>query len=179
MPREFRRFVTGLNESGQSVLTFEDTAASILDIAGWPGARLTDVWTTAEMPVDNSGDADRAGQQVRHDPEPLGSIFRMVEIPPEGSISGKIDTAAAFASMSSRNVPTEEDQAQHGSMHVTDTVDYLVIVEGEMHMLLEEGEVLLKAGDCIVQRGTKHAWINRSDSPCILAAVLIDAHPLK
>jgi mannose-6-phosphate isomerase-like protein (cupin superfamily) len=60
-------------------------------------------------------------------------------------------------------------------MHVTDSIDYLVVMSGEMHMLMEDGETLLKQGDCIVQRGTKHAWVNRSGKPCVIAAVLVDA----
>jgi mannose-6-phosphate isomerase-like protein (cupin superfamily) len=60
-------------------------------------------------------------------------------------------------------------------MHKTNSVDYLVVISGEMWMVMEDGEVLLRAGDCVVQRGTNHAWINKSDKPCLLAAVLIEA----
>ena len=62
-------------------------------------------------------------------------------------------------------------------MHKTKSIDYLVVIAGEMWMVMEEGEVLLHAGDCIVQRGTNHAWVNKSDKPCLLAAILIDANP--
>ena len=87
-----------------------------------------------------------------------------------------MDTDLAFESMGSDNRPTAEDQAQHASMHFTDSVDYLVVISGEMHMLMEDGtEVLLQPGHCIVQRGTKHAWVNRGDVPCVLAAILVNA----
>jgi mannose-6-phosphate isomerase-like protein (cupin superfamily) len=69
------------------------------------------------------------------------------------------------------------DSAKHPTMHKTDSIDYLVVISGSMHMLMEDGEVELHAGDCIVQRGTHHAWVNRSGKPCVLAAVLIDAKP--
>jgi mannose-6-phosphate isomerase-like protein (cupin superfamily) len=62
-------------------------------------------------------------------------------------------------------------------MHKTNSIDYLVVISGEMSMVMEDGETHLKPGDCIVQRGTNHAWVNRSESPCLIAAVLIDAHP--
>jgi mannose-6-phosphate isomerase-like protein (cupin superfamily) len=62
-------------------------------------------------------------------------------------------------------------------MHATDSVDYLVVISGEMFMVMDEGEILLRAGDCIVQRGTKHAWSNRGSMPCVMAAVLVSAHP--
>jgi quercetin dioxygenase-like cupin family protein len=62
-------------------------------------------------------------------------------------------------------------------MHTTNSLDYLVVIAGEMWMVMEEGEVLLRQGDCVVQRGTNHAWVNKSDKPCLLAAILIDAKP--
>src|SRR5262249_29351748 len=115
---------------------------------------------------------DRGTRALRHDPGPSGTIFRIVEIPPEG---GSVDAKAAFEHLGSTNKPKAEDTAKHHSMHKTNSVDYLVVLSGEMIMLMEDGEVLLKQGDCIVQRGTNHAWVNRSGKPCVLAAVLVDA----
>lgn len=176
MPSPIRRIVTGLNAAGKSVVTFDSDATNLLDSAAWPGSRVSELWVTEEIPVDNSGDLDRGARPIRHDPTPGGTIFRVVEIPPEAS--AKIDTEAAFAELGSTRVPTAEDSAKHASMHATDSIDYLVVISGEMHMIMEEGEVLLRAGDCIVQRGTKHAWSNRGDRPCIMAAILVDAHPV-
>ena len=174
-----RRFITGLNEKGQSVVTFDDYAQNVMEIGGWPGAYVSEIWVTDACPADNSGSEDASLRPVRHDPSPSGSIFRVVEIPPERSIrDAGIDADAAFESLGSSQRPSEEDTERHPSMHFTDSVDYLVVISGEMHMLMEEGEVLLRQGDCIVQRGTKHAWVNRGDVPCVIAAVLIDAEPL-
>jgi mannose-6-phosphate isomerase-like protein (cupin superfamily) len=170
-----RRIVTGHDANGRSNITFIGDATNFLDSPAWPGSRVTELWVTEEIPVDNKGLVDRGARPIRHDPVPGGTIFRVVEIPPESKST--IDTAAAFAALGSTKVPTAEDSAKHPSMHATDSVDYLVVISGEMHMLMEDGEVLLKAGDCIVQRGTKHAWINRSDAPCVMAAILVDAHP--
>ena len=176
MTFKVRRFVTGLDATGRSVVTFDDVADNILPIAGWPGASITEIWTTDEMPVDNGGDADRGARPIRHDPTPGGTIFRVVEIPPDEG--APIDVEAAFASMGSHNKPSAEDSARHGSMHFTKSIDYLIVMAGEMHMVMEEGEVLLPTGSCIVQRGTKHAWVNRSGKPCVIAAVLVDAMPI-
>ena len=176
MPSQIRRIVTGHDSQGRSNITFEGAATNILDIAGYEGARVTEIWVTEEMPVDNTGAADRGARPIRHDPGPNGTIFRVVEIPPEREESA-IDTAKAFESLGSTRKPGAEDSQRHATMHVTDSVDYLVVIAGEMHMLMEDGEVLLRQGDCIVQRGTKHAWVNRSGAPCLLAAVLVDAHP--
>ena len=173
--QNIRRIVTGHNAQGRSNITFAGEATNVLDSPAWPGSRVTELWVTEEIPVDNTGEADRGARPIRHDPGPGGTIFRVVEIPPESKTT--IDTAAAFADIGSTRVPTAEDSARHPSMHATDSVDYLVVISGEMHMLMEEGEILLKAGDCIVQRGTKHAWVNRSSAPCVMAAILVDAHP--
>jgi mannose-6-phosphate isomerase-like protein (cupin superfamily) len=174
MPQSIRRIVTGHDASGRSNITFEGDAPNIMEMDAWPGARVTELWTTEEMPVDNDGLVDRGARPIRHDPGPMGTIFRVVEVPPE-SEGGMQDTASAFAQLGSTNVPDPEDTARHATMHVTDSVDYLVVISGEMHMLMEDGETLLTQGDCIVQRGTKHAWVNRSGQPCVLAAVLVDA----
>ena len=93
------------------------------------------------------------------------------------SAGTKIDAGATFGQLGSTHKPSAADSAKHPTMHKTDSIDYLVVISGSMHMLMEEGEVELHAGDCIVQRGTNHAWVNRSGKPCVLAAVLIDAKP--
>lgn len=175
MPSPIRRIVTGHDAQGRSVITFEGNATNVLDSPAWPGSRVTELWVTDECPVDNKGVVDRGARPIRHDPVASGTIFRVVEIPPEAGTT--IDTAGAFAALGSTKVPTAEDSAKHASMHATDSLDYLVVISGEMYMIMEEGETLLRAGDCIVQRGTKHAWSNRGDKPCILAAILVDAHP--
>ena len=173
--KDIRRIVTGHTPQGKSNVTFAGDATNVLDIPAWPGSRVTELWVTEEMPVDNTGVVDRGARPIRHDPVPGGSIFRVVEIPPEAI--AKIDTEAAFAALGSTKVPTAEDTAKHPSMHATDSVDYLVVMSGEVYMVMEDGEILLRQGDCIVQRGTKHAWSNRGNGPCIMAVVLIDAKP--
>lgn len=176
MPFPARRFVTGFNDKGETIVEIDDVASNVMEVNGWPGAFITEIWTTDEMPVNNKGSIDRGARPIRHDPMPGGTIFRIVEIPPEKDV-GVIDTTAAFAAMGSHNVPSASDQEKHRSMHFTHSIDYLVVISGEMHMVMEDGEVLLTPGSVVVQRGTKHAWANRSDKPCVIAAVLVDAEP--
>jgi mannose-6-phosphate isomerase-like protein (cupin superfamily) len=175
MVQKIRRFVTGHNDNGKAIVMIDDHAPNMTEIKGWPGLGVTEIWVTDEMPVDNHGAKDRSLRPMRHDPTPSGTIFRVVEIPPEGAV--KIDPATAFGHLGSTHKPSASDSAKHPTMHKTDSIDYLVVISGSMHMLMEDGEVELHAGDCIVQRGTNHAWVNRSGKPCLLAAVLIDAKP--
>ena len=175
MLQKIRRVVTGCKD-GKATIMINDLAPNVTEVKGWKGLGITELWVTGEMPVDNAQwGIDQGARPMRHDPTANGTIFRVVEFPPEAA--GEIDTQAAFAHMGSRNKPRAEDSAKHPSMHKTNSIDYLVVIAGEMWMVMEEGEVLLRAGDCIVQRGTNHAWVNKSDKPCLLAAILIDSKP--
>lgn len=176
MRKPVRRIVTGHNTQGRSIISIDDDASNVTAVEGWPGLFVSELWVTSETPVDNMGLTDQAARPMRHDPTPGGTIFRVVEIPPESHLSA-IDTEKAFAAMGSRNRPRPQDAQLHASMHKTHSIDYLVVAAGEMWMVMEEGSTLLKPGDCVVQRGTNHAWVNKGEQPCILMAVLVDAIP--
>ena len=176
MAQKIRRVVTGHNADGRANILFDDLAPNVTELKGWPGAAVTELWVTDEAPVNNHGAVDRSLRPMRHDPTPAGTIFRVVEVPPE-RVGARIDAASTFAQLGSTHQPRAEDSARHPTMHKTDSIDYLVVIAGEMWMVMEEGEVLLRQGDCIVQRGTNHAWVNRGDKPCLLAAILIPAKP--
>ncbi|MCG8370049.1 MAG: cupin domain-containing protein [Proteobacteria bacterium] len=169
------RIVTGHNAEGKAVILYADRGKNVTEIQSWPGLFVTELWVTDEMPIDNDGDADRSLRPMRHDPTESGTIFRLVEIPPESRTS--FDPDGIFSELGSNNKPSEEDSAKHPTMHKTDSIDYLVVLTGKMSMVMEEGEIEVSQGDCIVQRGTNHAWKNTSDEPCVLAAILIDAQP--
>jgi len=173
MTIEKRRVVTGHNEKGESVILFDDHGKNVTHIPSWDGLYVTEFWVTSESPVDNNGNKDRSLRPMKHDPDPGGSIFRLVEIPPESQTN--FDASGIFLELGSSTKPTEEDSQKHPTMHKTNSIDYLVVISGEMYMGMENGETLLRQGDCIVQRGTNHAWINRSDEPCLIAVILIDA----
>lgn len=179
MIQRIHRYVTGHDSEGKSVITIDDFAPNATEIDGWPGAGVTEIWVTDEIPVDNGGTEDRSLRPLRHDPAPQGTIFRVVEIPPEQSMGSVLDADQAFEQLGSRNRPSAEDRDRHPTMHRTDSIDYLVVIKGRMTMLMENGEAHLEPGDCIVQRGTNHAWVNRGTEPVLLAAVLVDAHPVR
>jgi quercetin dioxygenase-like cupin family protein len=97
-----------------------------------------------------------------------------VDFPPDREVMGGLDREKAFASMEADHA-MDKSPARHPGMHKTDTVDYALVLDGEIWALMDEGETLLRAGDCLVQRGTNHAWSNRSDRVCRVAFILVNA----
>jgi mannose-6-phosphate isomerase-like protein (cupin superfamily) len=176
MPKRHRRVVTGHDAKGRSVILMdgESPHGFFLEKAG--GLQLTELWETRSSPVDNSGAKDAAEHERRIEPVNGGTVFRIIEYPPDSVRLKTIDPEAHFAGMGAR--AADAATRRHPGMHRTDTVDYCIVLSGEIHAVLDEGEVLLRAGDCLVQRGTNHAWSNRTDRPCVIAFVLVAAKPL-
>jgi len=156
-----KRVVTGHDAQGRSVFVIEDAPeAVVLEKAG--GLRLTELWATPSET-----------RARRIEPDPGGSVFRVIDYPPDSERLKSIDPEAHFASMGAQAAPAEK--RRHPGMHRTATIDYAIVLSGEIYAVLDQGEVLLEAGDVLVQRGTNHAWSNRSDRPCRIAFVLVDA----
>jgi len=114
-----------------------------------PGATIANIWSTEGFPVDNAGSADTA-KEITGTTRDNGTVFRLIEYGP---------------GVTPRN-------------HRTNSIDYAVVLSGEIDMELDDGMVTLRAGDVLVQRGTVHNWVNRYKVPCVIAFVLIDAHPV-
>jgi mannose-6-phosphate isomerase-like protein (cupin superfamily) len=161
-----RRVVTG-HRDGKAVVLF-DSAAPNQRLRQASGLVSTLVWVTDETPADISGTADRAEREIGVPPPPRGTIFRVVDFPPE---SGARSREAVLKEMG----VADQGGARHPGMHRTKSVDYAVVLEGEIDMLLDDSEVHLRAGDVLVQQGTSHAWVNRGKKPCRIAFVLVDA----
>ncbi len=172
MPKPVRRVVTGHTPEGRSTIVSDEPAPQVT-----PGAFAdvgsTVLWVTDRAPASNAGNDDAAPGGVRNPvppPAPGGTIFRIVDFAPA---SRGVAPAAGLSGVHH----TEERSARHPGFHQTDTVDYALVLEGEVWAILDEAETLLKAGDVLIQRGTYHAWDNRSDHVCRIAFVLIDASP--
>ncbi len=161
-----RRVVTG-HRGGKAVVLF-DSAAPNQKLRQASGVVSTLVWVTDEMPADVSGSVDRSLREIGVLPPPNGSIFRVVDFPPEGG------TRSREAVLKEMGV-ADAGGARHPAMHKTRSTDYAVVIEGEIDMLLDDSEVHLAAGDVLIQQGTNHAWVNRSGRNCRIAFVLIDA----
>ena len=173
MAQPTRRVVTGHDAKGKAVILF-DGAAPNAKLRKATGLVSTLLWVTEESPADVSGDADRAGREIGVAPPPRGSIFRIVDFPPAAAF-GAVDNAAMLREM---GIGAGQSDARHASMHRTKSIDYAVVISGEIDMLLDDSEVHLKAGDVLVQQGTNHAWVNRGKENCRIAFVLIDAEDL-
>jgi hypothetical protein len=176
MLKPIRRVVTGHNAQGKSVFLSDGPSPHVLAIPGVPTFGLTNLWVTDGAPADNSGSKDAAERNVVLEPPPSGSIFRVVEFPPDASLAGKFDRKAAFEAMGAGHA-MDASASRHPGMHKTSTIDYAIVLSGEIWALMDEGETLLKAGDVLVQRGTNHAWSNRGTAPCLVAFILISARP--
>jgi hypothetical protein len=142
-----------------------------------PGLALTDLWETTGTPASNTGNADAAARPVRLEPPKNGTILRIVEFPPDAAWRADVDAKKAFESIGAGGA--KDAHSTDAMMHKTATVDYIIVVRGEIWAIMEKGETLLKPGDVLVQRGTNHSWSVRGDEPCIVAAVLVNAEPVK
>jgi quercetin dioxygenase-like cupin family protein len=148
MALQFRRVVTGHDETGRAVVKIDEISRNLA--SSRPGATASVVWTTQGFPVDNTGNEDQ-GRRPTGTTLENGTVFRVLELAPGAS---------------PRN-------------HRTDSIDYAVVMAGEIDMELDDTTVHLKVGDVLVQRGTIHNWVNRGTVPCVIAFVLIAAKPVE
>jgi hypothetical protein len=180
--RRFRRVVTGHDADGQSIILSDETSRHIMPIMNQANFAVTDFWKTLATPADNGTKSagDPCGLPIQVAPPAGGSVFRVVQFPPDRDWAEK---AAALGG----SVPIDETAksaskggvVRHAHMHRTRSIDYAIVLSGEIWAVMDVGETKLVAGDVLIQRGTNHAWANRSDAPCIVAFVLIDALPLE
>ena len=170
MAQSTRRVVTGHDARGKGVVLIDGAAPNAKPRKA-TGLVSTLLWVTDESPADNSGSADAGEREIGVAPPPRGSIFRVVDFPPATDL-GPVDNAAMLREM---GIEAGRGDARHPGMHRTKSIDYAVVISGEIDMLLDDSELHLKAGDVLVQRGTSHAWVNRGRENCRIAFVLIDA----
>jgi mannose-6-phosphate isomerase-like protein (cupin superfamily) len=174
MTKAVRRVVTGHDEAGKAIVLM-DGAASSVKVRPGTGIGATLLWMTDETPSDMTSHADAADRETSVTPPLTGSIFRTVEFPPEKdgpSLSNEEMRAQMGVERGGSDQP-----ARHAGMHRTASIDYAIIMDGEIDMLMDDSEVHLVAGDVVVQMGTNHAWANRGDKPCQIAFILIGANP--
>lgn len=148
--RAFRRIVTGHDRDGRSTVV-EDGDCPHVEITA--AATVANLWLHEGRPDNTDGYRDPVGPGVPVAPPARGSVLRVVEFPPH-------------------------DPGTAPYVHRTESLDYAYVIDGEVYSVLDSGETLLRAGDVLVQRGTNHAWDNRSEAPCTVLFALLDAEPL-
>ncbi|MBL0741147.1 cupin domain-containing protein [Chryseolinea lacunae] len=177
-PSIFRRIVTGHDAEGKAIIVPNLPPMTTQLIGGPGGPTFFEVWHTVETPAlitAQPGTPDEHSLVLA--PPGNGTRIRVIEFPPEGEAIRNLtgaDAQAKFKSMGGESASTSQAGAPHPLMHRTQTVDYGIVLEGEITMVLDRGETTIKAGDVIIQNGTNHAWANRSGKICRMAFVLID-----
>lgn len=166
-----RRVITGHDPSGHSTF-FEDAySGSRMEVPG--AVSLVDLWRMEKIPAAFDNNDSAIGAPILN-PPPHGLIARLVGIPPASEHMTEELASSAFDQMGGA-ATHQAGPGKHPGMHKTPTIDLIYVVSGEVYAVLDEGEKLLKPGDLLVQRGTSHAWDNRSDKTCYMFAVLIGA----
>jgi mannose-6-phosphate isomerase-like protein (cupin superfamily) len=178
MARAIRRVVTGHDKSGKAVILSDGAVPIVHSNPMRPGQLSYEVWKTSAMPIPLPADEPEptGGKRQLH-PVASGTVFRISEVPPESDAIRNLTpeaARAAFAASNAEEASTWGRGGRHPLMHRTETVDYAVVLEGEITLLLDEGEVMLKAGDVVIQRGTNHAWRNHTSKPTRMLYVLMD-----
>ncbi len=167
---EIRRVVTKLDPSGKAVVMIDEKTKLV---APRPPSLVANIWVADKAQPDFSWTDDRGKAKVGVAPK-AGSIFRVVDFAPE-SATGHPTDVNAMMKIIGADAPNKGLPPRHPGMHRTRSLDYAVIISGEIDMLLDEGEVHLKAGDVVVQQATNHSWVNRGHEPCRVAFVLIES----
>jgi len=174
-----RRIVTIDDDSKKSLAIEDRPSPDVRTDPARPGFAATRIWVTESSPVTIERKfRDALASPHALEPPPQGSLCRIVTIPPDASWRGRVgasEVAAFFQAMGSPRASTYSPRAPHPYMQKTATLDFCLILEGEVTLVLDAEEVALKAGDTVVQRGTNHAWSNRSDKPCRIAISSHDA----
>jgi quercetin dioxygenase-like cupin family protein len=178
MPKPVRRVVTGHDAQGRAVVVSDGPAPFVHGNALDPDWYSTDIWRTDGTPATIAAAAAEPTLGPRRQmPERSGTVLRINHYPPEPEAVRRMsvaDSRKAFAALGNETASTFGKGGRHPLMHRTETIDYAIVLAGEITMVLDDAEVALKAGDIVVQCGTNHAWSNRSQAPCVIAFVLID-----
>jgi hypothetical protein len=171
-----RRIVTGHDAEGNSIIQSAAPPTRIVDLSA-VGPRFYEVWNTRESPakIDRDG-GEPSEERLTLAPPQGGTRIRVLDIPPESAELKGLSEAESRAHFELLNATQalRTREGAHPLMHRTESKDYAIVIEGEIYLIVDKGEFLCRPGDIVVQRGTNHAWSNRSGRNCRIAFVLID-----
>lgn len=171
-----RRIVTEIRDNGKSAIVEDGPAPAIITVPERPGYIVSNVWTTRQTPAL----INQPDQSLEHRgilPPKNGTVLRVIEFPPEPATEEEFDSMAraTFKGIYG-DIEHTPDKNPHAGMHTTNTVDYAICLSGEITAMMEENQTVMNAGDILIQRGTAHAWVNRSGKPASVAFVMIDGN---
>ena len=169
-----RRVITGHDKNGKSIVVLDGPPARSIgeDVGG-----LFELWNTDGNTINTQDNIDRADDEIILSPPSNGSKFRYFQInpTPEGIPIDIMQDIAADAFKKIGAAHHRIDTTKHPAMHKTETIDYIILLKGDVTLILDQEEVDIKPFDVVVQRGTNHAWVNNGSDPALLIAVLIDS----
>ena len=173
LPEPIRRIVTGHDAQGRSCIIEDGPSPAERFVEERPGYRSTNIWRTVGSPVPIDA-ADSIAEHQGVAPPPNGTVIRIIDVPPEASdpAEQKRQAMATFGKLFADAEHRSEDK-RHPGMHKTESVDYAVIIEGELTAILDKDETVMRPGDVLIQRGTSHAWANRSGKRVRVLFVLV------
>jgi mannose-6-phosphate isomerase-like protein (cupin superfamily) len=170
------RVVTGHDRDGKAIVASNGPLSTIRALESIPGMIFHEVWETrgAPAPVDNC--PDPTGGPLSHQAPKNGALMRFVDFPPDSSYLAQADARMKdlFKEVNDVTALTVTPDSPHPMMHRSEALDYGIVIEGEMTLVLDDSEVLLKPGSVVVQRGTNHAWANRTGKVCRMLYVQIN-----
>jgi mannose-6-phosphate isomerase-like protein (cupin superfamily) len=171
------RVVTGHDANGKAIVTSNGPLPTVAEIKAIPGTVFHEVWCTDQTPVVVDNGADPSLGPLMLPPPKQGTRIRFVDIPPDTPellAHGASQMKAAFSQIGDVAASTVNADSPHPLMHRTETVDYGIVIEGALTLVLDDSEVELKVGSVVIQRGTNHAWANRSGKLCRMLFILVD-----
>ncbi|MGV7207645.1 cupin domain-containing protein [Oxalobacteraceae bacterium A2-2] len=170
------RVVTAHDADGKAIVASSGPLPQVVEVAAIPGTIFHEVWSTSASPAPVDNGADPTLGPLVLPPPHGGTRIRFVDIPPDTEdllAHGAARMHDAFTQIGDAAASTVAEDSPHPLMHRTESIDYGVVIEGELTLVLDRGEVQLKPGSVVVQRGTNHAWANRSGKPCRMLFVLV------
>lgn len=171
------RIVTGHDAAGKAIVAEAGPLPTVVPIEKIPGTVFHEIWSTPATPAPVGNGADPTLGALVLPPPRHGSRIRIVDIPPDTDeflAQGAARMKDAFTQIGDADASTVKANSPHPLMHRTESVDYGVVLEGAMTLVLDDSEVALAQGDIVIQRGTNHAWANRSGAMCRMLFVLLD-----
>jgi mannose-6-phosphate isomerase-like protein (cupin superfamily) len=178
MASTVRRIVTGHDTEGRSIVQEDGPPARSVTLGGESGTTFHEIWSTRGSPaaIDRAS-GEPAEDGIRLLPPACGTRIRILDIPPDDGTLGALPREAVhalFQAIGAGGAHDSSADAPHPLMHRTETIDYGIVLEGEITLILDTGETPVRAGEIVVQRGTNHAWGNRSGRLCRIAFILVD-----